>query len=94
MKYIYDNTTRTYLKKHKKVRTLAEAYADPRVESFSDERGDCPDGGDGIWLYLRRPYFNPSCEVSCVHEWNVKDLLRALNEDVREDEAAWLDIAT
>lgn len=81
------------MKKFKKVRTLAEAYADPRVESYSDERGDCSDGGDGIWLYLRRPYFNYALELSCCHEWNVKDLLCSLNEDVRENEAAWLDIA-
>lgn len=71
----------------KKVRTLAEAYADPRVESFSDER----DGGsdDGIWLYLKRPFFNRALEVSCCHEWNVKDLLDSLNNDVVVDEAAW-----
>lgn len=75
--------------KSRKVRTLAQAYADPRVESHSDERFGDPDGGDGIWLYLRRPYFNPASETSCCHEWTVADLLRSLNEDVVADEAAW-----
>ena len=74
--------------KHKKVRTLAQAYADPRVESYSDERFDGNDN-DGIWLYLRRPYVNRDLDTTCCHEWNVPDLLRSLNEDVVEDEATW-----
>lgn len=73
----------------KKVRTLAEAYADPRVESYSDERDGNPDGGDGIWLYLKKPFFNRALEISCCHEWTVKDLLDSLNNDVVMDESAW-----
>lgn len=73
----------------KKVRTLAEAYDDPRVESHSDERFGDSDGGDGIWLYLRRPYYDPYRERTVIHEWNVKDLLRCLNEDVVENEEHW-----
>ena len=72
------------MKKHKKARTLLQAYQDPRVESFSDERSS----GDGIWLYLRWPYYNSDLDTVCCHEWTVKDLLRSLNEDVVENAAA------
>jgi len=73
-------------KKPRKVRTLAEALADPRVESYSDERGGDPEGGDGIWLYLHRPWWGPDSSLSLVHEWNVRDLLRSLNDCYRDPE--------
>jgi hypothetical protein len=63
----------------KKARSLAQALTDPRVESYSDERNGLPDGGDGIWLYLRRPWWCPDSDLSVVHEWNVRDLLSSLN---------------
>ena len=63
----------------KKVRTLAEAIADPRVESYSDERDAGYEGGNGIWLYLHRPWWCPDNDGSCVHEWNIKDLCNSLN---------------
>lgn len=61
----------------KKVRTLAQALADPRVAEYSDERG----GGcnDGIWLYLKRPWWCPDTDVPTVHEETVRDLCRSLN---------------
>lgn len=81
------------MKKFKKARTLAEAYRDPRVESYSDERMGDPEGGDGIWLYLRRPYYNPYKQSTCIHEWNVKDLLSVLNNEIQENEPYWVSVS-
>jgi hypothetical protein len=62
----------------KKVRTLAQVLADPRVASWSDERGP-GFNNDGIWLYLKFPWFCPDTDLPTVHEWNVRDLCRSLN---------------
>ena len=75
----------------KKVRTLAQALADPRVESWSDERSGLPEGGDGIWLYLKRPWWCPDSDLSLVHEWTVADLCRSLNA-CYEDGQKWAEV--
>jgi hypothetical protein len=63
----------------KKVRTLSQAKADPRVVTAYDERHlGMADGG--IWLYLARPWWCPDTDLAKVHEWNVRDLCRSLND--------------
>lgn len=63
----------------KKVRTLAQAKADPRILDWSDERSGPGDPGDGIWLYLKRPWWCPDTDLSTIHEWSVRDLCDSLN---------------
>jgi hypothetical protein len=71
----------------KKVRTLAQALADPRVASYSDER-DRGFYNDGIWLYLKSPWFCPDTDLPVVHEWNVRDLCRSLNSCYEDENRA------
>lgn len=66
----------------KKVRTLAQAKDDPRVADYSDERNT----GDGIWLYLKRPWFCPDTGLAVVHEMNVRDLCDSLNSCLESHE--------
>lgn len=42
---------------------------DPRVEEVWSE------GKDGYWASLKQGFNSEGC--SCIHEWTVKDLLRA-----------------
>jgi hypothetical protein len=72
----------------KKVRTLAQALADPRVSDWSDERAQGWNGNDGIWLYLKRPWWCPDTDTATVHEWNVRDLCQSLN-DCYESPERW-----
>ncbi len=61
----------------RKVRTLAQAFSDPRVREHSDERR----GGhnDGVWLWLAKPWWCPDTDLPTVHEWTVGDALASLN---------------
>ena len=64
-------------KKVRKARTLLQAFLDPRVESYSDGRnGWC---NDGVWLYLKYPWWCPDTDTSTVHEFTVFDTLASLN---------------
>ena len=56
----------------KTLQRLAKQHPD-KIESISIET----DTGDGYWLYLKHPYWNPDLETSFIHEWTVKDCLRA-----------------
>ena len=58
---------------------------DPRVESWSDERGM----GDGIWIYLKRPYYNEFLECGTIHEQTVKRCLEVFNFYVTANENYW-----
>lgn len=73
--------------KFKKNRTLKDVVNDPRVDSISDERGGWIN--DGIWIYLKKPYYNPNTETSCIHEWSVKDCLDILNNDIIINKLHW-----
>lgn len=68
----------------KKVYTLAQAIADPRVCNSSDERKGW--NNDGIWLYLRYPWWCPATAIAVVHEYTVKDLCKSLNECIENFE--------
>jgi hypothetical protein len=73
--------------KFKKIRTLKEALSDPRVDLISDERNGW--SNDGIWIYLKMPYYNTLSETSCIHEWSVKDCLDILNNNIIVNEEHW-----
>ena len=68
-----------------KARTLKDCLKDPRVVDVSDERQD----SHGIWIYLKRPYYNPVTETSHIHEDSVKDCLYILNNEIIENEPFW-----
>lgn len=59
----------------RKPRTWTEATRDPRVKDFSDERSS----GDGLWLYLHRPWWCHDTDTSSVHEWSVAEVLDSLD---------------
>jgi hypothetical protein len=67
----------------KKCRTRKDIENDPRVEFVSYE------DTDGIWIYLKHPYFNTFCGVTIIHEWTIKDCLEQLNEYVIENPSYW-----
>jgi len=56
-------------KNHTSYRSLDKIAADPRVVEIWDE------GEDGIWVQLAEGYNWD--DVSCVHEWKVKDVIEA-----------------
>ena len=62
----------------KKVSTLLQCLEDARVADWSDERSPGIHN-DGIWLYLKRPWWCPDTDLAQVHEWNVRDLCNSLN---------------
>jgi len=68
------------MKKFKKVYTLKQIANDPRVECISDERGF----GDGLWIYLKKPYVNSHLETTFIHEDKVADLMWQMNGAVVE----------
>lgn len=70
----------------RKPKTLSQAFSDPRVESYSDERSG---GNDGIWLYLAFPWWCPDTDLPTVHEFNVADTLASLSR-CYEDPDRWL----
>ena len=51
-------------------RSLDRVAADPRVTQVWDE------GDDGVWIELADGWVS-DCGTSCVHEWSVRDALRA-----------------
>lgn len=66
----------------KKARTMRDLETDPRVSFISDERGICPHGGDGIWVYLKEGYTNTHLECGTIHEYTIADCCQQLNENV------------
>ena len=48
-----------------------------KIQDVSDESGV----GDGYWLYLRSGWSRWG-EVHSVHEWTMKELIRAMRSDV------------
>lgn len=52
------------------------AREDPRVVDFSNE-SDGRGGDDGYWFYLAPGWYWDDPGLHSVHEWNVRDMLRA-----------------
>lgn len=70
----------------RKPRSWSEVIRDPRVESWSDERGLGRDPGDGLWVYLRRPWWSHSTSLSCIHEYTVAKVITELCAATEEPE--------
>lgn len=64
------------IKNKTKYKSLDKIALDPRVVSIWDE------GDDGLWIELAKGYNSDG--ASCVHEWNVKDLIQAFKYNVEE----------
>lgn len=47
----------------KTLSNLPQKYIDA-IADFSDERNN----GDGYWIYLKEPFFNPQLECRTIHE--------------------------
>jgi hypothetical protein len=63
---------------------------DPRVQRIDDERKE--DGifgrqGNGYWVYLLDPWYNPEMESGTIHEGNIKDIQRQMKGIVFRDES-------
>lgn len=69
--------------KFKKCRTRKDIENDPRVDFVSYE------DSDGIWVYLKYPYYNTYLEIATIHEDTIKDCLEQLNNDVIENTDYW-----
>jgi hypothetical protein len=71
----------------KKARTLKDIKNDPRDESISDERNGW--NNDGIWIYLKSPYWDSCSETSAVHEFSVAECLEVFNHYVEQNPNYW-----
>lgn len=71
----------------KKARTLKDLKNDPRVDFISDERSGW--NNDGIWIYLKSPYWNSFSETSAVHEFSIAECLEVFNNYVEENLGYW-----
>lgn len=72
----------------RKARTWIDCINHPAVEGWSDERRSPSDPGDGLWLYLKRPWWNKVQDLSCIHEFTVADCCEQLN-DIRQAPEKW-----
>lgn len=63
-----------------------EIVRDSRVESWSDERGPGRDPGDGLWVYLKRPWWNHHTSLACIHEYTVAEVIAQLHKVEEEPE--------
>jgi hypothetical protein len=71
-------------KKFKKVRTLAEAEKDPRVEKIYFEPNDYTEKEGSWWIELKEGYICRSMSCGTIHEDTLKQVLDLLNNDVVE----------
>lgn len=68
--------------KFRKVRTLAEAKKDPRVDDIFYEMGNIDPDKKDWWIYLKEGYECRSMECGTIHEQTLKEVLHLLNTDV------------
>jgi hypothetical protein len=61
----------------KSLNNLAPKYK-AAIEDISDER----DLGDGFWIYLKPPFFNPQKECRIIHEETISECLAILKSCV------------
>lgn len=55
-----------------------QILADQRVKEISDER----ENGDGIWVYLKKGFWNFELETHCIHEQTIGGAYEALKSSV------------
>jgi len=72
------------MSKFKKVYTLAQIKADPRVEDAFSERGNIEDGKLDYWVNLKEGYICQSMGCGTIHEQTVRACADLLNHDVVE----------
>ena len=70
--------------KFKKVYTLAQIKADPRVEDAFSEMGNIEDGKLDYWINLKEGYICESMGCGTIHEQTIKEAAWLLNNDVIE----------
>jgi len=79
MAHVFTTRARPVPPRHPKnktrYRSLDKIAADPRVVEIWDE------DEDGIWVQLAKGWNWD--DVSCVHEWRVRDVIRAF-KDIKE----------
>lgn len=68
--------------KFKKVRSVAEAKADPRVLDMFAEYGNMESGKYDWWIDLHPDYVCVKMEIATIHEQTVAECLDLLNNDV------------
>lgn len=62
---------------NKTIDSLAPKYM-AAIDSISDERNN----GDGWWIYLKEPFFNPQLECRTIHEQKLSDVIKTLKDCV------------
>ena len=62
---------------NKNIDSLALKYL-AAIKEFSDER----DNGNGYWIYLKEPYFNPEMECRIIHEQQIRKVISILKDCV------------
>jgi len=72
------------MSKFKKVYTLAQIKADPRVEDAFSERGNIEDGKLDYWVNLKEGYICRSMGCATIHEQTIGACADLLNNDVIE----------
>lgn len=61
----------------KTIDALPEKYLNA-IDEISDERNN----GDGWWIYLKKPFFNPQLECRIIHEQKLTDCINILKDCV------------
>jgi hypothetical protein len=56
------------------MKTLKDIKKNKAVYCVSDERTN----GDGLWVYLKREYWNPDMECRIIHEQTTSEVIRRL----------------
>lgn len=62
---------------NKTIDSLSPKYL-AAIDSISDERSN----GDGWWIYLKEPFFNPQLECRTIHEQKLSDAINILKHCV------------
>lgn len=65
--------------KNKTIDRLAPKYL-AAIDEISDERNN----GDGFWIYLKEPFFNPQLECCIIHEATITKCIGILKGCVNE----------
>jgi hypothetical protein len=66
---------------NKTIDSLPKKYLEA-IKAFTDER----DNGDGYWIYLKEPFYNPELECRIIHEQQLVKAIRILKSCVNNHE--------
>lgn len=62
------------------IKNLPKKYLDV-IEDWTDERNN----GDGWWVYVKAPYWNPEAECRIIHEQQLSKCIKILKSVVERD---------